>query len=431
MINDTERHWRELIANRCGGAEFDKPGTGYSFSNVKREEEELMKSDRAGDDSSALLRLSIADPTWKMPESAIMAGVRYYQQHGDATRYKDNNGIEGTHEAIATYLNAEHPGSGVTFDEKWVQHSPGSIKRLLAEYIPSLLFEKGTSLIFPAPGYGVIKSNINRRGAEAHDVSLKFEDGRWQLDYAAINDILRQTRVPGKQTVLYLNMPHNPTGATMGLSALTSLVAWATENDIIVVVDEAYTHLRFDDSPSILDIPGWEECCIVLQSVSKGWNATGLRFGWAVAHPTLIKALRAVTDVKDSGLFGPSIAMGLWCLSNRQFALETNSRYIALHHELSVGLQAAGFESAMPQAGLCQFTCAPRAVNGIEFKDVIECAQYFRKELRISLMNYTVKGQGWLRWAVTIAPVPACGLPDEASVIREAVRRLRSIKLEF
>jgi aspartate/methionine/tyrosine aminotransferase len=218
----------------------------------------------------------------------------------------------------------------------------------------------------------------------------------------------------------------------MDRAALTKLVSWAIENGVIVVVDEAYTNIRFDDSCSILEIPGWEQCCIVLQSVSKGWGATGLRMGYAVAHPTLIKALRKVMDVKDSGLFGPSIAMGLWCLRNPQEAVITCTGYRSLHENLLQGLQAAGFDSALPQAGLCQFTPAPRAANGVVFKGAIECAQYFRKELRISTMSYPVDDKpGYLRWAVTIAPVPDCGLLDEAAVISEVVRRLKSVKLEF
>ena len=432
MINTDSSHWRALVAKRVGGDKFDAPGGGYSFSNVLAEERELMKQNVANDPSSALCRLSVADPYLKMPREAMTAGLDYFDADPQATRYKDNNGIPGTHAKIAEYLNVAHPGLAGTLTEDNVQHSPGSIKRLLAEYIPSLFFEMGTHLIFPTPGYGVIKDEINCRRATVHNVPLICDDGQWKLDYAAMNEVLENTASERKKTVLYLNNPHNPTGATMNDAALTNLVEWAIENNVIVVADEAYTNIRFDDSGSILEIPCWEECCIVLQSASKGWGATGLRFGWAVGHATIIKALRKVTDVKDSGLFGPSIAAGLWCLQHPEIARATAASYRALHEKLLEGLQLAGFDSALPQAGLCQFTPAPRAANGIAFAGAIECAQYFRKELRISTMSYPAKDKpGHLRWAVTIGAAPECGLPDEAAVINEVVNRLKSVKLEF
>jgi len=182
---------------------------------------------------------------------------------------------------------------------------------------------------------------------------------------------------------------------------------------------------------SVLTIPGWEECSLVLQSVSKGWNATGLRFGWVVGHPTVVKAVRKVMDVKDSGMFGPSIAAALTCLQHPEWAEETRQRYEALHRLLLEGLQSAGFQTVMPDAGLCQFTPAPKSVDGKPFSDAVACGQWFRKELRVSLMHYTVDGETWLRWAVTLKPVPECGLPDEAAVIREVARRLNGVRFTF
>jgi aspartate/methionine/tyrosine aminotransferase len=434
MINtEIETHWRSVIAECCGGSTFDAPGGGYSFSNVLNEERLLMEANVPGDSRSALCKLSIADPTWKMPIGAMEALMGYYNSSPDATRYTDLKGIPGTHETISAFLNKKHPEGSVQFTPDWVQYSPGSIKRMLGEYIPSLLFDKTTHLFFPTPGYGVIKDPINTRDAIVHNVPLVFSGGRWHIDCEQINSIITGLPEGGRSVrkVLYVNMPHNPTGNTLSRLEWMSLIMWATKNDIILVVDEAYTHLRFEDSSSVFDIPGWQRCCIVLQSVSKGWNATGLRFGYVVAQPTLIKAFRKVMDVKDSGGFGPAIAAGLWCLNNPGFADGTCERYRVLHAALFNGLKDAGFDTSMPQAGLCQFAPAPRAVNGVEFKDVTECAQYFRKEMRVSVMSYALKERNWLRWAVTIAPVIECCLPDEAAVIAEVVRRLKSVKFEF
>lgn len=428
-MKDLNNTWRQVITGRCGGANFDAPGTGYSFSAVLAKERELAEQNVLGNPASVLCCLSVADPTGKMPLGAMDAGMEYYYSSKHATRYTDNNGIPGTHKGIAEYLNVMYPGSSVKFTEDWVQYSPGSIKRALAEFMPSLLLDKDTLLLFPDPSYAVIKSDINKRGALIKSIPFVLSGGRYLLDYEKMDSEIVSSGA--KKTVIYLNIPHNPTGTTFSVEEWIVFLRWATEHNVIAVVDEAYTHLRFKNSVSVLDILGWEECCIVLQSISKGWNATGARFGWMIAHPTVIKASRKVTDVKDSGTFGPTIASALWCLKNPEFAHDTCKEYLSLHTDLVNGLNSTGFSASMPEAGLCFLTKAPVTADGVTFKNATECSEWLRENKRISLMPATVSGQAYLRWAVTIWPNPECGLSDHSAVINEVVRRLVATKFEF
>ena len=442
MSDSLEERLRSLVAERCGGKDFDAPGTGYSFSSVLAEERELEKENIPGKTGTALLKLSVADPVWKMDMLAVEAGICYYDACDDATRYTDNRGIgsdnglgfQETNTEISEILTERHSALPKGFNSDWVQYSPGAIKRALSEYIPTAFFQKKDILFFPTPGYPVIKSRMNNRGITVHDVTMVLKDEGWRI---SLKDLPSYANTGNASYFIYFNNPHNPTGSAYSRKELTELV-WLINKAqkymnkrILLIVDEAYDRIRYDDSPSILDIPGWEECCIVLQSISKGWNATGLRFGYMVAYPILIKVLRKVTDVKDSGLYGKTIVEGLTCMRNPELAKETRDRYFELHKVLTQGLKDAGFESKMPSAGLCQFTKAPRAANGKEFKDLIECVQWFREELRISLMHYEVDGNWYLRWAVTIKSVPECNLPTEESVIKEAVRRLQSVNFTF
>lgn len=440
MIREIEDRWRALVAARCGGIDFGKPGTGYSFSAVLGEERRLSKGNISDKPESALLALSVADPTWKMPERAMMAALRYYNLCPDSTRYTDNAGIRSgngtelgdTHEEIANFLNTRYPGLRYNNEigadgigHWWIQYIPGSIKRALAEIIPTAFFNEGDTLLFPVPGYQVIASLMNNRGIKVEEVVMQRDRNFWRIPFKEV-ELPRNGKV-----FLYLNLPHNPTGATYSDYELIDIVCWANENGVILIVDEAYNDLRYDNSKSILEIPGWENCAIVLQSVSKGWNATGLRFGWVVAHPMVIKAIRKVLDVKDSGLFGPSIAAALTCLRHPEWAEETRGKYQRLHAILANGLNEAGFKTNVPSAGLCQFTKAPKTADGHWFDSLIELVQWMRQTLRISVMHYEVNGEWCLRWAVTVKPIPECGLPDEESVIKEAVCRLGKVKFEF
>lgn len=417
--------WRGRIAKRCGGKEFDKPGGGYAFSAILAEERELSANNVPNQARSALLALSIADPTWKMPEQAMKALMKYYYNSPNATRYTDNRGIPGTHEAIAEFLNKRY---GVELTPDWVQYSPGAIKKALSVYVPTLLFDEDSFLLFPTPGYPIIKNSMNARGATCYDVPLIHSSKYgWELDLERLT-----AEAPNASGYVYVNLPGNPIGIGYSREQWEILLDWAAEQDMILIVDEAYTDLRYNDrTVSVLTVPSWEKSCVVLQSVSKGWSATGLRFGWVVGHPILIKGMRKVMDVKDSGMFGGTIAAGLECLAHPEWANETRSRYQGLHQALYDGLISAKFKTAMPEAGLCQFTPAPKSANGTEFIDALECAKWFRKHLRISLMNYTVHDEPWLRWAVTLKPLPECGLPDEAAVIAEVVRRLKETEFTF
>ncbi len=429
--------WRSLVADRCGGANFDAPGTGYAFSAVLADERELERANIPGQPETALLKLSVADPTWKMPLVAMLEAFGYYMICSDATRYTDNAGIrEGngtdlgdTHKEIVRALVAQHSGLPAGFGPDWVQYSPHGIKGLLAETVPTALFQKdrGDLLVFPVPGYAVINSSMNRRGIEVQEIPLILTERGWRIPLGGV-------RVgEGRQVYVYFNNPgHNPTGFAYTREELLALVGWATVNQVKLIVDEAYIRLAYNGAPvSILDIPGWEKCALVLQSASKGWSATGLRFAWVVADPVVIAALRKVMDVKDSGLFGPTIAAGLTCLHNPQWAEETRERYRALHQILAQGLKEAGFGGGMPDAGLCQFTRAPRSANGQEFGSLVECVQWFRQVLRISLMHFGVGDQWYLRWAVTLKPVPECGLPTEEAVLAEVARRLQEVRFTF
>ena len=451
---DLDANWRSKFTSYIGGAKFDEPGGGCSFSAVLNEERELEKANLPGKLETALLKLSVVDPTWKMPAGAMDAAREYFNAAWDASRYKDIRGVlktpgtimeADTHEMLVRAIQARH--SVVTEDGKsltadWVQHSPGSIKRALAEYIPTLLFDQQTKLIFPSPSYQVMASAMNRRGVKVLAVPLIQEGGHWRLDMGELTRLAQIALSRDEKLVMYVNLPHNPTGMVYTRSNWEGLINWACHYGVTLVVDEAYIDLRYrDDIVSALTMPGWEKCCIVLQSVSKGWNATGLRFGWIVAHPTVIKALRKVMDVKDSGMFGPSIVAGLWCLQHPEIAEATKGKYSLLHQKLAFGLQQAGFASVMPGAGLCQFTSAPKQAScslachpggsvPVGFKDAADCAKWLRESLRISVMHAQAAGGRWLCWAVTLQSAPDCGLMTELDVIAEAVRRLKSVKFE-
>jgi LL-diaminopimelate aminotransferase len=109
-------------------------------------------------------------------------------------------------------------------------------------------------------------------------------------------------QLPSDAKMLYLNYPNNPTGATCGKDFLQKAADWASENETIFCYDNAYSEMTFDgyEAPSVL------ECCesneaIEFGSLSKTFNMTGYRIGYAVGNASLIAGLKKTKSQIDSG----------------------------------------------------------------------------------------------------------------------------------
>ncbi len=440
---DFDRHWRRLARPRVGGEHFDAPGAGYTFSAVLNEERELRKQNVAGDPSSALLTLSIADPTPRLDVNAMEALQLYYEQYPDCSRYSDLTGIAdyygkgSTNDLVAAYCNVKY-GTVLTGDN--VQWVPGSIKRALAEYIPAAFFDSSivshpsTLLIMPDPSYGVIADSINNRGVTIEKVPLLNNGGVWDLDLDGMARAIgshEDDPHPFPENFMYVNIPHNPTGFAYTKEQWERLFVWAQKNYVTLIIDLAYIDLAYSDSvfnPMILD--GWERH-IFLGSVSKGFHATGLRFGWIVGHPTMIKIMRKVGDVKDSGMFAPTIAAALDSLQHPERAVVECERNRRLHEALVTALSRHGFDARMPDAGLCQFMQAPKSANGVEFVTAGDFTKWLRENFRISIMHNAFNGIPYVRFSVTVDPVPECDINTAEDVIAELDRRFSEITFSF
>ena len=118
--------------------------------------------------------------------------------------------------------------------------------------------------------------------------------------------------------MLYLNYPNNPTAAIAPRDYLERVVARCRELDILLVYDNAYSELAFDGyvPPSIFEIDGARDVAIEFHSLSKTYNMTGWRCGWAVARPEIASALAKVKTFMDTGQFMAVQAAGVAALES-------------------------------------------------------------------------------------------------------------------
>ena len=162
---------------------------------------------------------------------------------------------------------------------------------------------------------------------------------------------LRASITPRTRMIL-LNSPHNPTGVVFSTDELAEVARIAIEHDVLVLSDEAYEHLWFDEHPHvpIATLPGMWDRTITVGSGGKSFSFTGWKVGWASGPADLIAAVRVVRQhlsYVSSGPFQYAMAAGL-ALPDEYF-LEFRADLTAKRDLLSSGLADLGFSVIVPQ----------------------------------------------------------------------------------
>ncbi|MCW4017440.1 MAG: aminotransferase class I/II-fold pyridoxal phosphate-dependent enzyme [Candidatus Bathyarchaeota archaeon] len=158
--------------------------------------------------------------------------------------------------------------------------------------------------------------------------------------------------------MMYLNYPNNPTAATIDKAFLKEAVDFAHDNNIILCYDNAYSEITYDGycAPSILEIDGAMDCAIEFNSLSKTFNVTGDRIGFAVGNKQLIAGLAKVKSQIDSGPPVYTQKVAVKALSTYQSVespefLQKTNQILRERRDLLVDtLQGIGFPCEKPKA---------------------------------------------------------------------------------
>ena len=226
--------------------------------------------------------------------------------------------------------------------------------------------EPGTTAIIPEPGYNAYQGGTILCGAEPYKVALRPQnDFLIELDDIP-PDVLRRARI------VYLNYPNNPTAAVAPLDYLERTVARCRELGILLVYDNAYSELAFDGyvPPSIFEIDGARDVAIEFHSLSKTYNMTGWRCGWAVARPEICRVLAKVKSFTDTGQFMAVQAAGVAALESWEAFVPGNVAIFRQRRDAAVdAFRAAGFECDVPRATMYLWIKLPEGVPSAAFAD--------------------------------------------------------------
>jgi LL-diaminopimelate aminotransferase len=186
-----------------------------------------------------------------------------------------------------------------------------------------------------------------------------------------------------------------------------------------VVSDAAYTEIAYDGCRplSVMEVPGAREVGIEFHSLSKTFNMTGWRLGFAVGSAELIAGLGQVKSQIDSGAFDAVQLAGIAAL---KYSAPEVKRMCAVYQErrdiLVAGLKAAGLDLTPPQATFYVWAPCPPGYSSSQF------TMKLLNEIGVVSTpgsGFGQAGEGYVRFALTV----------DKSRLQEAVSRLRALKL--
>ncbi len=296
------------------------------------------------------------------PPAAALARMQSAVLEPSMSRYGFGMGYLPFREAVSAFMQQRF---GVSFDPITevvpLIGSKEGISHLAFAYM-----EAGAVGIIPEPGYNAYQGGTLLGGGEAYRYPLRPRT-RFLVELDEIPaDVLDRARI------LYLNYPNNPTGAVAPLEYLERVVKTCRERDILLVYDNAYSEMAFDGyvPPSIFQVDGAREVAVEFHSLSKTYNMTGWRCGWAVARPEVARTLAKVKSFMDTGQFMGIQAAGVAALDSRETFVPQNVAIFKERRDAAVSaFRAAGFECEVPLATMYLWITLPGGIPSAAFAE--------------------------------------------------------------
>jgi LL-diaminopimelate aminotransferase len=296
------------------------------------------------------------------PPQAALDRMREAVLEPALSRYGFGLGYVPYREAVSAWMQKRF---GVRFDP-FTEVVPLLGSKEGISHLAFAYLEPGYVSIIPEPGYNPYQGGTLLSSGEPYRYPLRPRTD-FLLDLDEIpRDVLDRTRI------LYLNYPNNPTAAIAPVDYLERVVRVCRERDILLVYDNAYSEIAFDGyvPPSIFQIDGARDVAIEFHSLSKTYNMTGWRCGWAVAKPEIASTLLKVKSFVDTGQFMAIQAAGAAALESWDEFVPKNVAIFEARRDAAVSsFRAAGFECEVPRATMYLWIKLPDGIASAAFTE--------------------------------------------------------------
>lgn len=372
----------------------------YLFKEIDRQKDEVRKK---GVD---IIDVGVGDPDMPTPPHIIAALSKAAADPANH-RYPSYSGMGDFNAAVARWYRKRF---NVTLDhEKEVVTLIGSKEGIA--HIPLAFINPGDIALASSPGYPVYHIGVQFAGGKTHFMDL-LKQNDFLPDLSAIpQEVARSAKL------MFINYPNNPTAAVATAEFFKEVVAYAEKHKIIVCHDAAYTEMAFDGYRpiSFLETDGAKEVGIEFHSLSKTYNMTGWRIGFAVGRSEVIQALSQVKSNIDSGAFQAVQIAGIAALEGDQGCVdEMNKEYTARRDILVKGLIDLGLSVEMPKATFYVWIGVPKGYTSSEFTSHL----LLKAGVVCTPGNgFGAAGEGYVRMAMTVGQ----------KRMKEAIERIRSI----
>ena len=373
----------------------------YLFKEIDRKKAEVKA--RGVD----IIDLGIGDPDLPTPAHIIEA-LQEAAVAPSNHRYPSYSGMPEYRAAVADwYKNRFH----VDLDpEKEVLALIGSKEGIA--HVPLAFINPGDISLVPSPAYPVYNTATIFAGGQSFFMPLTAES-EFLPD---LDRIPAQTAQKAK--LLFLNYPNNPTAAVADEAFFEKMVSFAKKHGILVCHDAAYSEIAYDGyrPPSFLQVKGAKEVGIEFHSLSKTYNMTGWRIGFAAGNREAVEGLGAIKSNVDSGVFQAVQLAGIKALKGDQSCVEQMIEVYTQRRNLMVtGLREAGFELETPKASFYLWVKAPRDNTSAQL-----AARLLENGVVVTPGNgFGEPGEGYFRIALT----------QKKERLAEALERIRKAKL--
>lgn len=372
----------------------------YLFAEIDKKKEEMRQK------GMDLIDLGIGDPDLPTPKP-IIEQLKKAAEDPRHHRYPSYEGMIEFRGAAARWFEKRFH---IRFDPKTEILALIGSKEGIA-HIPLAFVNPGDYVLVPSPGYPVYRVSTLFAGGVPYFLPLLKKNGF----LPKLSEIPEE--VAEKAKLLFLNYPNNPTSAIADRSFFEEAVAFARRHQIIVCHDAAYSELAFDGyrPPSFFEIEGAKEVGIEFHSLSKTFNMTGWRIGFAVGNARIISGLGRVKTNIDSGLFQAIQEAGIVALNHFDTPIPQIIQIYERRRDVMVkGLREIGLGLEPPKATFYLWIQVPGGYTSAQFATLlIEKAGIVATPGN----GFGETGEGYIRMALTV----------EESRLKEAIERLKKI----